>query len=121
MAPLADHEDPREFDGRGVDITWRSWRRGVGARNRVDVDEVAVLGEAIDEGHDAGRAWKDSAPLLVGQVGRDDGDLGFVATINDVAEKVGGATFAGQVPKLVENQDVRRQIALAEATFESGQ
>ena len=49
MAPLADHEDPREFDGRGVDITWRSWRRGVGARNRVDVDEVAVLGEAIDE------------------------------------------------------------------------
>ena len=39
----------------------------------VDVDDVAVLGDAIDEGHDAGRARKDCAPLLVGQVGRDDG------------------------------------------------
>jgi hypothetical protein len=28
------HGDPREFDGRGVAITWRPWWRGFGARNR---------------------------------------------------------------------------------------
>ena len=34
----------------------------------VDVDEMAVLGEAVDEGAHAGGAREDGAPLLVGEL-----------------------------------------------------
>ena len=39
----------------------------------VDVDDVAVLGEAVDEGDDAGGTREDGVPLLVGEVGGDEG------------------------------------------------
>jgi len=41
---------------------------GVAPGVGVDVDAVAVLGEAVDEGADAGGARKDGAPLLEGEV-----------------------------------------------------
>jgi hypothetical protein len=70
---------------------------------RIDVDLVAVLGEAVDEGDDAGGAWEDSAPLLKGQVGGDDGRAVLVAAADDVEEDVGGAAVAGQIAQLVED------------------
>ena len=39
-------------------------------RFSVDVDDVKVLGEAIDEGGHARCAWEDRAPLLESEVGR---------------------------------------------------
>lgn len=36
----------------------------------VDVDDMALLGEAIDEGDDARSAGEHAAPLLEGQIGR---------------------------------------------------
>jgi hypothetical protein len=40
----------------------------------VDVDLVAVLGEAVDESADAGGAGEDGAPLLEGEVGGEGVD-----------------------------------------------
>ena len=86
----------------------------------IDVDDVAVFGEAVDESHDASGTRKDGAPLLVRQVGGDDGGFGFVPTTDDVVQEVGRATVAGKVAKLVDDQDMRRQIALAQAAFGNG-
>src|ERR1700694_1442349 len=55
----------------------------------VDVDDMAVLGEAVDEGCDAGSTGEDGAPLLVGEVGADDGGALLVAATDEVVEQVG--------------------------------
>jgi hypothetical protein len=42
------------------------------SRLGIDVDDVAVLHEAVDERRDAGRAWKHCPPLSKRQIGRDN-------------------------------------------------
>jgi hypothetical protein len=48
----------------------------VAPRLGVDVERVAVLGEAVDERAKARGVEKDRAPLLVGEIGREN-DLRF--------------------------------------------
>ena len=74
----------------------------------VDVDDLAMLGKAVDESDDASGARKDGAPLLVRQVGGDDGGFGFVPATDDVVQEVGRSAVAGQVSEFVDYQDVRR-------------
>jgi len=50
----------------------------------VDVEDVAVLNEAVDESSDAGGAGKDRAPALEGELGADDGGALEVAAADDV-------------------------------------
>jgi len=69
----------------------------------VDVDGVAVLGEAVDEGAEAGGVLEDRAPLLVGEVRRQDDRLLLVATADDVEEQVGCAAVAGHVAQFVQD------------------
>jgi hypothetical protein len=57
----------------------------------VDVDDVAVLGEAVDEGAEAGGIAEDDAPLLVREIGRDHDWPGFVPLAHDAEEEVGAA------------------------------
>jgi hypothetical protein len=61
-----------------------------------------MLGEAIDEGAETGGVVEDGAPLLEGEVGREDDRLGLMAPADDVEEKIGGAAVAGDVAELVE-------------------
>jgi len=68
----------------------------------VDVDDVAVLHEAVDERCDAGGAWKHRSPLPKRQVGRDHDRPRFVPPTDDVVEQIGRAVVARQVPDLVE-------------------
>ena len=63
---------------------------------------MAVLGEAIDEGDDAGGPGEDGAPLLEGEVRRDDRRDALVAATDDVVEDVGGAAVARQIAQLVD-------------------
>ena len=86
----------------------------------VDVDGVAVLSKAVHQGDDAGGAGKDGAPLFEGEVGADDGGALFVAAADDLVEQVGGTGVAGQIAKLVQDQQVGLHVA-AQATLESGQ
>jgi hypothetical protein len=85
----------------------------------VDVDLVAVLSKAVDEGDDAGGAGEDGAPLLEGQVGGDDRGSMFVAAADDVEEDVGRAAVAGQVAEFVKDQERRPGVPL-EPALEGG-
>lgn len=67
-----------------------------------DLDAVTVLSEAVDESDDAGCAGEGVAPLLEGEIGRDDRRALLVPTTDDVVENVGGAGVARQVAELVE-------------------
>jgi hypothetical protein len=66
-----------------------------------DLEAVAVLGESIDEGDDAGGTREGVAPLLEREIGRYDGRALFVASADDVVEEVGGAGVAREIAKLV--------------------
>jgi len=59
----------------------------------VDVDAVAVLGEAVDEGADTSGAGEDGSPLLESQVGRDDDAALLVPAADDVVEETSGSPF----------------------------
>src|SRR5262249_17486874 len=85
----------------------------------IDVDDVAVLGEAIDEGAEAGGVAEDGAPLLVREIGRDNDRASFVPRAHDAEEQVGGARVAGDVAQLVEDQQVGLGVA-AEAALDGG-
>ena len=77
----------------------------------VDVEHVAVLGEAIDERAEARRVMEDGAPLLEREIRRDDDRLRLVPSTHDVKEKIGSAAVARHVPELVENQEIGRGVA----------
>ena len=67
-----------------------------------DLDAVAALSEAVNEGDDAGSAGEDGAPLLESQVGSDDRRGAFVTAADEVIEDLGSTAITGQVAELVE-------------------
>jgi hypothetical protein len=79
-------------------------------------------GEAVDESRDASGTWKDGAPLFFCQIGGDDCGLGFVPTSDNVVTDVGRAVVAGagQIAKLISDQNVRGQIALGKQRSRAG-
>src|SRR5580693_3596753 len=85
----------------------------------VDVDDVAVLGESVDEGAEAGGVSEDGAPLLVREVGGDHDRPRLVPLAHDAEEEVGGARVAGDVSQLVQDQEIGLGVA-AEASFDRG-
>src|SRR5271155_4756799 len=85
----------------------------------VDVDDVAVLGEAIDERAEARGVAEDGAPLLVREIGGDHDRPGFMPLADDPEEQVSGARVAGDVAQLVQNQEVGLRVA-AEAPLDRG-
>jgi hypothetical protein len=76
--------------------------RALAPRVSVDVEDVTVLGEAVDESDDAGRSREDGSPLLERQIGRDDRAYAFMAATDDAVEEISGARVARQVSKLIE-------------------
>lgn len=77
----------------------------------VDIDGMTMLGEAIDEGAQAGGVVEDGPPLLVGEVCGQDDSPSLVPAADDMKEQIGGAAVAGYITELVEDQEVRRGIA----------
>jgi hypothetical protein len=53
----------------------------------VDIEDMAVLDEAIDQGGDASGAWKCRAPLLERQIGSDGNGARFVSAADDIVQK----------------------------------
>jgi len=100
----------------GARLAWRASKGrllppGVG----VDVDDVAVLSEAIDEGTQAGGVGEDVAPLLVGEVGGEDDGALLVTATDDPEEKIGCACIAGNVSELIEDEHVWGCVTLQAA------
>ena len=79
----------------------------------VDVDDEAVLSTAVDSGVDRGGAIEDLAPLLVCEVGCDDGRCPwFVPLGDDVEEVVCAPRAVRDVAELVKDQEVRLGVPL---------
>lgn len=68
----------------------------------MDVQHVAVLHEAVDQGRHAGSTWEQGTPVLEGQVGGDEQRALFVAPADDVEEEVGRALVTGQIAQLID-------------------
>jgi len=79
-------------------------------RVALDVEGVAVLGEAVDEGSNAGGSWEDGTPGLEGEIGRDDGAGPFVTAADDAVEEVPGTSVARKISEFVEDQEVGRGV-----------
>ena len=62
----------------------------IAPRIGIDVEHVAVLGEAIDERTETRRVAEDGAPLLVGEVGGDHDCAALVPVADDAEQQVGG-------------------------------
>ena len=64
-----------------------------------DLDDVGVVGDAVDEGDCAGGVRKDGCPVLGGQVGgQGDQFTGLLSASHDLEEDVGNATVVGEIP-----------------------
>jgi hypothetical protein len=71
-------------------------------RVALDIEGVAVLGEAVDEGSDAGGSGEDGAPCLEGEIGRDDRAGAFVTATDDAVEEVPRTSVAREISEFVE-------------------
>lgn len=54
---------------------------------------------------------EDGAPELAGEVGGDDDGALLVSPADDVEEEIGDAAVAGDVPELVEDEELGRGVA----------
>ena len=63
----------------------------------VDVEDVAVLGKAIDERDDTGGAWEDGSPLLEGEIRGDDRAHTLVAATDDAVEEIARARVTWEI------------------------
>ena len=74
-----------------------------------------MVREAVDQGDRAGRVGKDGVPLLKEQVrGHDDGAL-LVSATDDLKQQVRGVGVVGEVPDLVNGQNLRPGIGAQSA------
>jgi hypothetical protein len=72
-----------------------------------DVDDVAVVQEAVDQGGGHDVVAEDLAPLLEALVGGEDGGGVLVAAGHELEEEHGAVAGDGQVADLVDNEDGR--------------
>jgi hypothetical protein len=54
----------------------------------VDIEDVAMLCEAVDQGYDASGSGEDGAPFLEGEIGGDDRAGAFVPSTDDAVEEI---------------------------------
>src|SRR5512145_2494727 len=77
----------------------------------VDVEGVAILGEAIDEGGDARGSGEDGAPGLEREIGRDDGGSFLVPAADDVEEEVCGSRVTREISDFVQDEQARLRVS----------
>ena len=73
----------------------------------VDEDGVAVVEEAVEDGAcERGVVAEESRPLVVGEVGGDDGAAVLVPQGEDLEEEAGAVVVDGEVAHLVEDEEL---------------
>jgi hypothetical protein len=65
------------------------------------VDDVCLVGEAVDDCLGEPRVVENLGPLAEGQVGGDDQRAAFVAFGEDLEDELGGAVGEGEVAEFV--------------------
>ena len=66
--------------------------------------------ESVDEGDGTGRVREDGVPLFEEQVRGDDDRALLVATTDDLKEEIGRMGVVGEVPDLIDGQDLRARV-----------
>ena len=66
-----------------------------------DESYFTVMDEPVDEGDDAGGAWKNGVPVAEGEVGGEDKALVFITPADDLEEQIGVAIVVGEVADLI--------------------
>ena len=64
------------------------------------------MDEAVGDGRRGGGVVEELAPLLEGQVGRDDGRGALVAAIEDLVEQVRAAGVEGEISEFVDEEQL---------------
>ena len=72
----------------------------------IDVEEMAMLGEAVDECAEAGGIVEHRAPLLEREIGSDYDGFGFMPTADDMKEQICSTAVAGDVSEFVQNEQI---------------
>jgi len=79
-----------------------SWSLAPSIAVALDVDDVAVMGDPIDESDDAGGVGENGRPFLEGEIGGDDDRAALVvARVDHAVEQIGGVVVIGQIRELV--------------------
>jgi hypothetical protein len=61
------------------------------------VDDVGLVGDAVDDGLGEARVGEDLCPLAEGEVGGDDQRAALVALGDDLEDELGGALGEGEI------------------------
>ena len=73
--------------------------------------DVGMVGEPVQQGCDASGVWKNSVPVLEGEIGsQHDGTSRVVARIDDVEEEVGGVFVIGEIAQLVDAKQLWAKV-----------
>src|SRR2546426_11445177 len=73
-------------------------------RSALKDGDVGVMGEAVEEGGDAGGIGEDGVPLFGGFIGRQQDGLALVTVVNDFEEQVGGGGVVSEIATFVNDQ-----------------
>ena len=69
-----------------------------------DQGDVGVVGEAVEQGRDAGGVGEDGVPVFEGLVGGQQNRIALVAVVDDFEEQVGGVGVVSQISTFVNDQ-----------------
>ena len=75
------------------------------------VDDVCLVGDAVDDGFGEAGVGEDLGPFAEGQVGGDDQAAAFVALADDLEDELGGAFGQVQVSELVKDHQLGAGVA----------
>src|SRR3954451_6167586 len=79
------------------------------------VDDVGLVGDAVDDGLGETGVGEDLGPFAEGQVGGDDQAAAFVAFGDDLEDELGSALGQGQVAQLIQADELGAGVAADDA------
>src|SRR5271157_4556763 len=71
-----------------------------------DQGDVGMMGEAVQQGGDAGGVGEDGVPFLEGLVGGQEDGIAFIAVVDDFEQQVGSVSVVGEVTTFIDDQQV---------------
>jgi site-specific DNA recombinase len=81
----------------------------------LDLDDVSLVGDPVNDGLREPRVGEYFGPLAERQVRGHDQRPAFVAFADDLEDELGGAVREGQIPQLVQEQDLDSGVAADDA------
>ena len=66
---------------------------------------IGMMGQAVQEGGDAGGVGKDVVPIGEAAIGGEENRAVFIPPVDDFVEQIGGMIVVRQIPTLVNTQE----------------